>query len=160
MAQQTTKSKSKSATGRSGARTKRSSSNAHRAKSTSSASRSRSTAQSRNGAEAVKETAIDKTKAAGNAVAQAASKAKTPLIAGGTALAGAGAVLVIKDQLDANRSKSPLKRLRNVSMPKPAAHLRNLDLDTVKSTAERVSAYGRQVADLAAAAEKTQKKNG
>jgi hypothetical protein len=181
---QATKSRSKSSTGRKGSRAnssgsnkntgskrsssgaKRSSSNASRAKGKSAAasrprSQSRSTAQNRNGAEAMKDTAITKTKGAGHAVAQAASKVKTPVIAGGTALVGAAAAAVIKDRLAANRSKSPLKRLGSTSMPKPAAQLdlRKLDLDTVKSAAERVSAYGQQASDIAAAVEKTRKKN-
>jgi hypothetical protein len=143
---------------------KRSSTNGSRAKSTSAArtrSQSRPTARSRNGSGSIKDTAIDRTKAAGHAVADAASKAKTPLIAGGTALVGAAAGAVVKDRLAANRSNNPLKRLRGVSMPKPATKLdlSKLDLDTVKSAAERVSAYGQQASDIAAAVENTRKKN-
>jgi hypothetical protein len=139
--------------------TKRSSTNGGRARGTSSArKRSRPTAQSRNGAGSITQTAIDRTKAAGHAVADAASKAKTPLIAGGTALVGAAAGAVVKDRLAANRSKNPLKRL---SIPKPARNLdlSKVDLDTVKSAAERVSAYGQQASDIASAVEKTRKKN-
>jgi len=46
-------------------------------------------------------------------------------------------------------------------MPKPTAKLDlgKLDLDTVKSTADRVTAYGQQASDIAAAVEKTRKKN-
>lgn len=46
-------------------------------------------------------------------------------------------------------------------MPKPARNLdlSKLDLDTVKSAAERVSAYGQQASDIATAVEKTRKKN-
>jgi hypothetical protein len=87
-------------------------------------------------------------------VADAASKAKVPLIAGGTAIAGAAAGVVLKDRLD--RSRGPLKRLKSVSLPKAA---RELDLDTVKAAAERVSAYGQQASDVAGALEKTRKKN-
>jgi hypothetical protein len=43
--------------------------------------------------------------------------------------------------------------MRGASMPK-------LDLDTVKLAADRVSAYGQQASDMAAAVEKTRKKNG
>jgi hypothetical protein len=180
---QSTKSTSKSSTSRNGSRatgsskraaskrassqsrSKRStSSNGNRAKSTSATrprSKSRSTAQSRNGAASIKDTAVDRTKAAGHVVAEAASKAKTPLIAGGTALVGAAAGAVVKDRLAANRSNNPLKRLRGVSVPKPSARLDlgKLDLGTVKSAAERVSAYGQQASDVAAALEKTRKKN-
>jgi hypothetical protein len=135
--------------------------NGSRAKSTSKQPQSRPTARSRNGAGSIKDTAIDQTKAAGLAVADAASKAKTPLIAGGTALVGAAVGVVVKDRLVAKRSNNPLKRLRGVSMPKPATKLdlSKLDLDTVKSAAERVSAYGQQASDIATAVEKTRKKN-
>jgi hypothetical protein len=103
---------------------------------------------------------VDRAKAAGSAVAGAASKAKTPLIAGGTALAGAAVGLVVKDRLDSSGSKSPLKRLRGTSLPNPASRLRKVDLDTVKSVADRMSVYGRQASDIAEAVEKTRKKNG
>lgn len=119
-------------------------------------SQSRPSAPSRNGAGSIKDTAIDGTKAAGSAVATALSKAKTPLIAGGTALVGIAAGAAIQGRMAASRSKNPLKRLRGVSMPKPAA---KLDLGAVKSAAERVSAYGQQASDIAAAVEKTRKKN-
>ena len=115
---------------------------------------SRSNAASSNGSSSIPEMAVDRTKAAGNAVASAASKAKVPLIAGGTAIAGAAAGVVLKDRL--GRSQGPLKRLSNVSIPKSA---KRLDLDTVKSAADRVSAYGQQASDVAAALEKTRKKN-
>ncbi len=107
------------------------------------------------------ETARDRGKAAGHAVAEAASKARTPLLAGGTAIAGAAAGVLIKDRLTANQSKSPLTRLRGVSIPNPVANLdlSKVDLDSVKSAAERVSAYGQQASDIAAAVEKTRKKN-
>jgi hypothetical protein len=166
-ATKTTSRRSKSRNGsRSSSRSssKRRSTNGSRAKSTSAArtrSQSRPKARSRSGAGSIKDTAIDRTKAAGHAVANAASKAKTPLIAGGTALVGAAAGAVVKDRLAANRSNNPLKRLRGVSMPKPATKLdlSKLDLDTVKSAADRVSAYGQQASDIAAAVEKTRKKN-
>jgi len=105
------------------------------------------------------DTAVDKTRSAGHAVADAASKAKTPLIAGGTAIAGAAAGVVIKDRLGIKRSKNPLKRMGGMSMPSLPKSATKLDLDTVKKTAERVSAYGQQASDLAAAVEKTRKKN-
>ena len=117
---------------------------------------SRSTAQSRNGAESFKDTVVDGTKAGGRAVADAAAKAKVPLIAGGTAIVGLAAGVVLKDRLGASKSKNPLNRLGGMSMPKSAA---KLDLDTVKSAADRVSAYGQQASDIAGAIEKTRKKN-
>jgi hypothetical protein len=47
-------------------------------------------------------------------------------------------------------------------MPKSVrnADLTKIDLGTVKKAAERVSAYGQQASDIAAAVEKTRKKNG
>jgi hypothetical protein len=136
---------------------KRGSANGSQATSTTqSRSKSQSTGQSRNGAESFKDTVVDGTKAGGRAVADVASKARVPLIAGGTAIVGAAAGVVLKDRLGASKSKNPLKRLGGMSMPKSAA---KLDLDTVKSAAERVSAYGQQASDIAGAIEKTRKKN-
>lgn len=129
----------------------RAKSSSGRAKS-SSASRTRSTAQSRNGSASFAETAMDKAKTTGHTVADAASKAKTPLIAGGTALAGVAAGALIKSRAGANE-KSPLKKLGGM---RPAA---NIDLDTIKTVADRVTAYGQQASDIADAVEKTRKKN-
>jgi hypothetical protein len=123
---------------------------------TQSRSKSQSTGQSRNGAESFKDSVVDGTKAGGRAVADMASKARVPLIAGGTAIVGAAAGVVLKDRLGASKSKNPLKRLGGMSMPKSVA---KLDLDTVKSAADRVSAYGQQASDIAGAIEKTRKKN-
>jgi hypothetical protein len=103
-------------------------------------------------------TVIARTKSAGHAVADAASKAKTPLIAGGTAIAGAAVGAVVRDRLNGS-SKGPIRRLRGASLPKPARNLRKVDLDTVKTFADRMSAYGRQASDIAEAVERTRKKN-
>ena len=119
--------------------------------------RTRSASGGRNGAAGIKDTAIDRTKVVGHAVAGAASRAKTPLIVGGTAVAGAAAAAVIKDRRDAHRSNGPLKLLGRVSVPK--LNMRELDLGTVKSVADRVSAYGQQASDIAAAVEKTRNNN-
>ena len=118
--------------------------------------KSRSTGQSRSGAGSFTASVVDGTKAGGRAVAEMASKAKVPLIAGGTAIAGAAAGVALKDRLGASRSKNPLNRLGGMSMPKSVT---KLDLDTVKSAADRVSAYGQQASDIAGAIEKTRKKN-
>jgi hypothetical protein len=64
--------------------------------------------------------------------------------------------VLIKSRIDAKQSKNPLKRLGSPSRP----NLGKLDLDSVKTAAERVSAYGQQASDIAKAIEKTQKKNG
>jgi hypothetical protein len=169
MAQTTrSRSKTKGSTSRSGPKASKSgaakrstsrggSANGSRATSTTqSRSKSQSTGQSRNGAESLKDSVVDGTKAGGRAVADMASKAKVPLIAGGTAIAGAAAGVVLKDRLGASQSKNPLKRLGGMSMPKS---VEKLDLDTVKSAAERVSAYGQQASDVVEAIEKTRKKN-
>lgn len=178
---QSTRSANKSSSSRSGSgarssskstRSKRSSSkrvsssgNGNRAKPTGagrSKPRSRSTARSKTGAKPIKNGAIDKTKAVGSAVGEAASSAKTPMVAGGTALIGVAVGAVLKDRLDNKGSKNPLRRLRGVSMPKSVrnADLSKIDLRTVKNAAERVSAYGQQASDIASAVEKTRKKNG
>jgi hypothetical protein len=141
----------------------RRSSNGSRAKGAS-ASRSRSRAQSRsaqnrNGAGSIADTAIDKAKTSGRAVADAAAKAKTPLIAGATALVGAAGGAVIKSRLGAgNSKKSPLKRLGG-SKQMAKLDLGKLDLDTVKTIATQMKNYGQQASDIADAVEKTRKKN-
>ena len=145
-------------------------SNGSRAKGAS-ASRSRSRAQSRsaqsrsaqnrngNGAGSIADTAIDKAKTSGRAVADAAAKAKTPLIAGATALLGAAGGAVIKSRLGAgNSKKSPLKRLGG-SKQMAKLDLGKLDLDTVKTLATQMKVYGQQASDIADAVEKTRKKN-
>jgi hypothetical protein len=53
--------------------------------------------------------------------------------------------------------EGPLKLLGSVSVPK--LNLREFDLDTVKSVADRVSAYGQQASDIAAAVDKTRNNN-
>lgn len=141
----------------------RRSSNGSRANSAS-ASQSRSRAQSRsaqnrNGAGSIADTAIDKAKTSGRAVADAAAKAKTPLIAGATALLGAAGGAVIKSRLGAgNSKKSPLKRLGG-SKQMVKLDLGKFDLDTVKRLATQMKLYGQQASDIADAVEKTRKKN-
>jgi hypothetical protein len=131
-----------------------------------SAPRSRSRAKSRsaqnrngNGAGSIADTAIDKAKTSGRAVAGAAAKAKTPLIAGATALVAAAGGAVIKSRLGAgNSKKSPLKRLGG-SKQMAKLDLGKLDLDTVKTLATQMKNYGQQASDIADAVEKTRKKN-
>ena len=151
--------KKRSPAKRSSSNAGRAKSNAGRAKSASSGaakSRSSSSSARRNGAAALPAAAVERTKSAGHALAEAAAKAKTPLIAGGTAIAGAAAGAAMKARLGRKRSKNPIKRIRQ-SVPKSAA---KLDLKSVQSAAERVSAYGRQASDIAGAMEKSRKKNG
>ena len=69
------------------------------------------------GSESIPDTAVEKTKGAGHVISEAASKAKAPLIVGGTALVGAAAGAVVRDRFGTKRSKNPLNRLRGVSLP-------------------------------------------
>jgi hypothetical protein len=131
-------------------------SNGSRPRSASS-SRSRSTTASRNGSGSVADTALEKAKATGRAAADAASKAKTPLIAGGTALAGAAAGAMIKSRLGAGK-QGPLKRLGGYR-PAAKVDLGKIDVGTVKTVASQMVAYGKQASDIADAVEKTRKKN-
>ena len=156
-------SRAKSASSRKSSTTKRSTSNrgsanGRRTQASSSRSRPKSTsnARSKGNAEAIKDTAVDRAKSAGQTISTAAGKAKTPLIAGGTALLGVAAGAAVSGRLS-GRSKGPIKRIRGASIPKAVTRI---DLDTVKSAADRVSAYGQQASDIAAAVEKTRKKNG
>jgi len=148
---------------RSNSSSTRGSSNGSRAKGAS-ASRSRSRAQSRsaqnrNGAGSIADTTIDQAKTSGRAVADAAAKAKTPLIAGAIALVGAAGGAVIKSRLGAGKSKkSPLKRLGS-SKQMAKLDLGKLDLDTVKTLATQMKLYGQQASDIAEAVEKTRKRN-
>jgi hypothetical protein len=91
-----------------------------------------------------------------------ASTAKTPLLTGGTAVAGIAAGALVRNRIANKRSKTPLKRLRRLSLPMPATSmdLGDLDLKKAKSAAERVRAYGQQASDIIEAVEKTKKKNG
>ena len=157
----TTKTTSKRSTSRNGSPAKSSSAGkgsaskrSTRSSSPNSGSKKRSTSssQQKSNVEAIKDTAVEQTKSAGATIADAAGKAKTPLIAGGTALLGVAAGTAISGRLS-GKSRNPITRLRGASMPK-------LDLDTVKLAADRVSAYGQQASDIAAAVEKTRKKNG
>ena len=157
----TTKTTSKRATSRNGSRATSSSAGkgsapkrSTRSSSTNSRSKKRSTSstQNKSNVEAIKDTAVAQTKSAGATIADAAGKAKTPLIAGGTALLGVAAGAAINGRLS-GKSRNPIKRMRGASMPK-------LGLDTVKLAADRVSAYSRQASDIAAAVEKTRKRNG
>jgi hypothetical protein len=91
-------------------------------------------------------------------VGQLASKAKTPLIAGGAALAGIAGGIAMKNQ---SSSKNPLKKLGGPSMPKSLKKmdLGKLDLDTITSAGKQIGKVGRQVGDVAEAAEKARKKS-
>jgi hypothetical protein len=93
-------------------------------------------------------------------VAQAAAKAKAPLIAAGAAMAGVGGGLLLKDRMGGKSSRNPIKKLKGVSLPRPNGKLdlSKIDLETVKSAAERVNSLSQQAYDIAATAEKARKK--
>jgi hypothetical protein len=86
-------------------------------------------------------------------VAQLASKAKTPLLAGGAAIAGIAGGVALKSR---NDSRGPLKALRSVSMPKS---LKNIDLEQMIEVGRQVRTIGEQVGDVADTAAKTRKKH-
>jgi hypothetical protein len=79
-----------------------------------------------------------------------------PLIATGTAIAGATAGAVVAARAAKNGSSRPTLK-RAAAIGKAAT---SLDAGTVKSAAGRVSAYAQQAADIASAVEETRKKNG
>jgi hypothetical protein len=91
-----------------------------------------------------------------------ASKAKTPLIAGGAALAGiAGGVagaIALKSRTEGRR---PVKSFRTRALPKSLknADLGKIDLDAITDAAHRIRSIAEQVGDVADAAEKTRKKH-
>ena len=86
---------------------------------------------------------------AGGKVAELASKAKGPLLAGGAALAGIAGGAALSSR---SKNRRPIDRLKSVSMPK-------VDLDTLTDAARAVRSIGEQVGDVADAADKTRKKH-
>ncbi|MFL5871598.1 MAG: hypothetical protein ACJ75R_10980 [Solirubrobacterales bacterium] len=107
--------------------------------------------------EAAREAAVEGTKAAGRAVGAAVSKAKTPLIVGGAAVAGVVGGAALRDRLAKNRSNGLVGKLKGISMPSGPAKpdlqgmIKKIDFDKVSSAAERVGTYGRQVDEVAGA---------
>jgi hypothetical protein len=147
-------SRTKRSTGRNGSSgnarssSKRTGSNGSRSttsrRGSSSASRPKSAATKAR--QAVQNGPIAKT---GGKVAELASKAKGPLLAGGAALAGVAGGAALKSR---SQNRRPINRLKSVSMPK-------LDLDAVMDAARTVRSIGEQVGDVADAADKTRKKH-
>ena len=131
---------------------KRASSGGTRAK--SSASRAKSS-----GASAVSNAGSNASKA-GSKVGEFASKAKTPLLAGGAALAGIAGGVAMKSR---GNSRSPFKKLSGPSMSMPKSlkkmDLGKIDFETITSAAQRAGKIGQQVGDVAEAAEKARKKS-
>jgi len=111
-------------------------------------------------------------------VSTAASKAKTPLMVGGAAIAGVAGVVggaAIRNKIQGNRAGPVRKRLNGFhmpNMPKPGKAIdvdkmrksvdfdkmrKSVDFDKVASTAQRVGSYGRQVGEVAGAVERASK---
>lgn len=127
-----------------------------RSRSTQSRSRAASASRSSNGRariEAARRTLESSTKEAGQSVGKAASKAKTPLLAGGAALAGAAGGMAI-GAMRSNRShphkilgiKMPQPK-RGIKMPQPKrVKIRSRD---VASATRELGAFGQHVGELA-----------
>ncbi len=93
---------------------------------------------------AVRQTVESSTKEAGQTVGKAASKAKTPLLAGGAALAGAAGGMAI-EAMRARRSHP--RRVLGIKVPR-GKRMRVRSRDVVK-TAKEVGTLGQQVGELA-----------
>jgi hypothetical protein len=176
---QTTRSSSKrgrrtSSTGsRSTSRNGRSGSSRSSASRSSKTTRNRNATRARNGASTASKTKVaelaakakpqaekvpDAVRKTGGKVSDVASKAKTPLLAGGAALAGLAGGVALKSRT-ANRR--PIKKLRSRSLPKSLKNidLGKVDLDAITDAARRVRSIGEQVGDVADAADKARKKH-
>jgi hypothetical protein len=109
----------------------------------------------------VKETVSSGAQSAGSAVSSFASRAKTPLIAGGAALAGLAAGAVLTDRTGKRRNF-----LNGISLPRPNGRLRkgiNVDPEAIASAAKRVGTFGQQVSRVATEVQKARdevKKSG
>jgi hypothetical protein len=91
-------------------------------------------------------------------VGSLASKAKTPLVAGGAALAGIAGGVALKSRTENRR---PVGKLRTRKLPESlrSIDLGKVDLDAITHAAKRIRSLGEQVGDVAEAAEKTRKKH-
>ena len=95
-------------------------------------------------------------------MAQIASKAKTPVLAGGAALAGIAGALVMRDR---SKTRNPLKKMSARSMPKGMSKSLNkldpskVDVDSLTSAGRRVGKIGQQVGAVAEATDWARKKS-
>ena len=158
----------------SGSRAKRNSSSGNRKRSStttrgSTKSKTRNSTKSRNGSSQTSKTVVaelaakakpqaEKVKRTGDRVSHAAAKAKTPLIAGGAALAGLAGGVALKSRTEHRR---PVEKLRTRALPKSLRNidLSKVDLHKIAEIGHRMRSIGEQVGDLADAAEKTRKKH-
>ena len=145
-------------------KTRSSSSRTKRNSSSGARSRTRNSTKSRNGTPQTSKTVVAELaakakpqaekvkrtgKRTGERVSGVAAKAKTPLIAGGAALAGLAGGVALKSRTENRR---PVSKLRSRSLPK-------VDLDKIIEVGRQVRALGEQVGDVADTAEKTRKKH-
>jgi hypothetical protein len=86
-------------------------------------------------------------------VSNLASKAKTPLLAGGAALAGVAGGIALKSRTASKRRPS---RFASVQLPKA---LKNIDVEQMIDAGRQVRAIGEQVGDVADTAARTRKKH-
>jgi hypothetical protein len=100
----------------------------------------------------------DTVRRTGKKVGDFASKAKTPLVAGGAALAGIAGGVALKSRTENRR---PIGKLKTRRLPQSLKNidLGKVDLDAIMDAAKRVRSLGEQVGDVADAAEKTRKKH-
>jgi hypothetical protein len=161
-------------TSTSGSRAKRNSSSGNRKRSStttrgSTRSKPRNSTKSRNGSSQTSRTVVaelaakakpqaEKVKRTGDRVSHAAAKAKTPLIAGGAALAGLAGGVALKSRTEHRR---PVEKLRTRALPKSLRNidLSKVDLHKIAEIGRQVRSIGEQVGDVADAADKTRKKH-
>ena len=100
----------------------------------------------------------EKVKHTGERVSEVASKVKTPLLAGGAALAGLAGGVVLKSRMEHRR---PIEKLRTRALPKSLRNidLGKVDLEAITEVGRRMRSIGEQAGDVADAAEKTRKKH-
>jgi hypothetical protein len=168
---QTTKSSSRSSS--SGSRSKRSTSGNGSSRSARSGSKRTSSSGSRSGTARSRSRSTTRSASSsgtrqgssngpvaktGGKVAELASKAKTPLLAGGAALAGVAGGVALKSR---NQGRRPIGKLKSVSLPKSLKNvdLGKLDVKSLTDAARTVRSIGEQVGDVADAADKTRKKH-
>jgi hypothetical protein len=158
-----------SASTKASSRSRRRSSNGSQAKGSSSrsqASRKRSSGGATSRAKSTRRGAASGGRGApskaGGRVAQVASKAKTPLVAGGAALAGIAGALAMRGR---NKTRNPLKKMSAPSVPKGMSKsldkvdLSKVDIDSLTSAGRRVGKIGQQVGAVAEAADWARKKS-
>jgi hypothetical protein len=100
----------------------------------------------------------EKVKHTGEKVSEVAWKVKTPLLAGGAALAGLAGGVALKSRMEHRR---PIEKLRFRAIPRSlrSIDLGKVDLAAIAEVGRRMRSIGEQAGDVADAAEKTRKKH-